>query len=118
MPLTETLVVVAPRLESETVFDQKPGLEPVRRTKTDTLLTAPLELVSSESVWVKPLEALVEMAKLFESVAVTVTLLERFDALTTKLVLGPKLPWVAVRPEMELVLTVIEGPKDAGSPTN
>ena len=50
---------------------------------------------------VKPLEALVETAKLLESVALTVMLFERFKPLAVKLLLTPATPCVATRPESD-----------------
>jgi len=106
-PVTITLVEVAP-LTKETVLLCVPCAAPVRRTKTDALVTAPLEFVKSVNVLVKVLLS-DETAKLTGSFAETVMLVVRFEALTTKLVLGPKFPWVAVRPEMDGGATPIEG---------
>jgi hypothetical protein len=60
--------------------------------------TAPEGLVASVSVLVKSL-LFVEIAKLFESVAVTVMFPARLLPPTVKFVLGPKLPCVAVSNE-------------------
>ena len=53
---------------------------------------------------------LVDMAKLVESVAVTVILLVRAEPLAVKFVATPGVPCVAARPEMAFVLTEIAGP--------
>lgn len=104
VPLTVTLVGAAPGVDAVTVLVNEPTFVPVSRTKTGVLVTTPPLLVSVRVLAKAMLST--ETAKLVASFAVTEMLPARLVPLTTKLLLTPALPWVAVRPETVLGKTV------------